>query len=126
MAANELPEVVQRLVTGHLPTLDHVTALLAAYAAPDQLHDSMSIAPIIRVDEKVAAKVLSELAASHLLEREGAHFRFASTPEVREAVEQLALMYNTRPVTLIRAIYDRPASSAQSFADAFRIRRTQE
>jgi hypothetical protein len=34
-------------------------------------------------------------------------------------------MYNSRPVTLVRAIYDRPASAARSFADAFRVRKTE-
>jgi hypothetical protein len=126
MAATELPEVVQQLLHAHLPSLDHVTVLLAAHADPLRLHDGASIAPLARVDEKVAGRVLSELAASHLLEQEGTRFRLATTPAVHEAVKELALMYNTRPVTLIRVLYERPASPAQSFADAFRIRRTEE
>jgi hypothetical protein len=40
----------------------------------------------------------------------------------RRAVEELATMYNERPVTLIRAIYDRAAQPVISFADAFRVR----
>jgi hypothetical protein len=34
----------------------------------------------------------------------------------------LAEMYHTRPVTLVRAIYERPARAVQSFANAFRLR----
>lgn len=41
---------------------------------------------------------------------------------LRAVVDELAAMYNERPVTLVRAIYDRPAQPVISFADAFRIR----
>jgi len=37
-------------------------------------------------------------------------------------VDALADLYHTKPVSLVRAIYDRPARAAQTFADAFRIR----
>jgi hypothetical protein len=40
---------------------------------------------------------------------------------LRHALASLAVMYKQKPVTLIRAIYERP-SSAESFADAFRLR----
>ncbi len=126
MAQSELPEVVRRLVHGHLPTVDHVTVLLAAHAEPARTVDAATVAPMVRVDESVAARVLSELAGAHLLQPAGSGFKLAESPEVRGAVDQLAVMYNTKPVTLIRAIYERPATPAQSFADAFRIRRTEE
>lgn len=41
---------------------------------------------------------------------------------LRSVVNDLAAMYNERPVTLIRAVYDRPAQPVLSFADAFRLR----
>ncbi len=41
---------------------------------------------------------------------------------LRGVVDELVAMYNERPVTLVRAIYDRPAQPVISFADAFRIR----
>lgn len=126
MAHSELPDVVRRLVHGHLPTVDHVTVLLATHADPGRAFDAATIAPLVHVDEEVAARVLSELAGSHLVERSGSGYALAASPEVRDAVDELARMYNTKPVTLIRAVYERPPTSAQSFADAFRIRRPED
>ena len=126
MTQPDLPDVVRRLVHGHLPTVDHVTVLLATRADPDRVLDAAAIAPKVHVEVAVATRVLSDLAGSHLVERAGSGYRLSAAPEVRSAVDELARMYNTRPVTLIRAIYERPATSAQSFADAFRIRRPEE
>ncbi len=126
MTQSELPDVVRRLVHGHLPTVDHVTVLLAAHAEPARSFDAATVAPIVRVDESVAARVLSELAGAHLVQGAGSGYRLADSSAVRGAVDELAVMYNTKPVTLIRAIYERPATPAQSFADAFRIRRPEE
>jgi hypothetical protein len=57
-------------------------------------------------------------------------YRYAPADDAaRRAVDALAEMYQTKPVTLIRAIYSRPATptkpatAVQSFADAFRLRR---
>ena len=73
-------------------------------------------------DEEVAARVK---ALESLLIEKGLMSELA--------VDALAEMYNTKPVTLIRAIYSRPAtpppapapapSPMQAFADAFRLRR---
>lgn len=50
-------------------------------------------------------------------------FRYDPGSEsLRNSVEELMTMYNERPVTLIRAIYDRPAQPVISFAEAFRVR----
>ncbi len=50
-------------------------------------------------------------------------FRYdPQTDSLRTVVEELVTMYNERPVTLVRAIYDRPAQPVISFADAFRLR----
>lgn len=100
--------------------------LLAAHADPARTVDAATVAPTVRVEESIAARVLSELAGAHLLQPAGTGFKLAESPEIRSAVAQLAVMYNTKPVTLIRAIYERPATPAQSFADAFRIRRPEE
>ncbi len=50
-------------------------------------------------------------------------FRYDPKSEsLRGLVKDFVAMYNERPVTLIRAVYDRPAQPVLSFADAFRLR----
>jgi hypothetical protein len=46
------------------------------------------------------------------------------SPELDEQVRTLEQAYRERPVTLIRVIYALRDSSIQSFADAFRLRRS--
>lgn len=51
-------------------------------------------------------------------------FRYAPrAAEFDEMVQELIYLDDRRPVTLIRLVYARQSSSAQAFADAFRLRR---
>lgn len=121
----ELPEVVLALVRQHMHSMDHVAVLLALRASPDAELRSGELASLARIDTAVTTSVLADLAASHLVAKTtAAGYRYQPSEAMRDAVDQLAEMYNSRPVTLVRAIYDRPASAVKSFADAFRIRST--
>lgn len=106
--------------------MDHVALLLALHEQPEATVDCATLAHRVRLDDAVAERVLSELETAALIRREGAGFIYAATGPVRATVDELAEMNRTRPVTLVRAIYDRPSRAAQSFADAFRLRKTEE
>jgi hypothetical protein len=55
-----------------------------------------------------------------------ATFRLApATDALRQVVTTIVNMYEQRPVTLIRAVYEQ-ASAARSFADAFRLRNKED
>lgn len=123
MATEPLPADVRDLLSRHLPSMDHVTVLLAMREASDVVHVAASMAPLVHVDQKVATSVFADLVAARLIAPRDSGFVYQPDPRLAEAVESLAEMYNTRPVTLVRAIYDRPTSPAKSFADAFRIRK---
>lgn len=124
MARSELPPPVQQLVWRSLSSIDHVAVLLAVRAAVsgDGLAAGEAAARAA-VSEDVARAVLADLVKAELLQEQPTTYRYAPDPESRAAVDQLAEMYNTRPVTLVRAIYDRPPASIRRFADAFRVRR---
>ncbi|MDQ2665536.1 MAG: hypothetical protein M3Z05_05960 [Gemmatimonadota bacterium] len=120
----ELSEPIRRLLHQHLPSMDHV-ALLLAFRADPECRDVNELVSAARLQKNVAAGVLADLTASHLLQRSGAAYVYAPGSDMRELIDELANLYNSKPVTLVRAIYDRPASAARSFADAFRIRKTE-
>ncbi|CAN5897609.1 hypothetical protein BH11GEM1_BH11GEM1_18660 [soil metagenome] len=124
MADGDLPEAVQRLLHQHLPSMDHV-ALLLAFRSDPECRDLPALISAARLQSNVAAGVLADLTASHLLQRSGADYVYAPGSDARAVIDELADLYNSKPVTLVRAIYDRPASAARSFADAFRIRKTE-
>jgi hypothetical protein len=123
MSDSELPEALRDLIGHHTTSMDHVAILLDLRSAPEVHHVVVDVAARTRLDRPVVERVLRELAASHIIAREGDSYQYAPAPDLRDTVDGLAAMYHTKPVTLVRAIYDRPARAAQSFADAFRIRK---
>jgi hypothetical protein len=126
MSAPELSHAVRSLINHHMASMDHVAVLLVLQGAQDQSHGSSEIARQSRLESDVVERVLRELTASHLIRRDGDRFQYAPAPAMRGAVDDLAEMYRTKPVTLVRAVYERPARAVQSFADAFRLRKEGE
>ena len=123
-----LPQDVRDLLTRHLATMEHVEVLLTL--ARDEAR-SWRAAELAAVTHTAVASVttrLEELVAGGFASAAPAGtsgtYRYApGTAEMRAAVSSLDEMYRTKPVTLIKAIYERPASAVQSFADAFRLRK---
>jgi hypothetical protein len=111
MSGSELPEPLRRFVERHIPTVDHVAILLAAREQPAMVHSPLALAQHGRLDRSTVDQVVTSLIASQLLTREGEGVRYAPSADVRSMVDELALVYRTMPVTLIRAIYARVARS---------------
>lgn len=124
MSNQGLPAAVEQLISSQLRTIDHVAVLLAVRAAGTS--DVSSVSTQAMVTPALAAEILEELRQRGLLTRNGVAYRVEPDDALGNAVSQLAEMYNTRPVTLVRFIYDRPASTIQQFADAFKLRRDVE
>lgn len=87
------------------------------------------IARELRIEPAPVLAALDHFVSCHLAKKDSSalntyHFAPGST-ELADAVKALAVAYNTRPVTLVKAIYARP-SAIQSFADAFRLRKQGE
>jgi hypothetical protein len=127
VADNALPAEVRQLIARHLATMEQVDVLLLLARAPEEWRTAEEIRTALRVDETgVAPRTFDELRAAGLITADGGdpkRYRYApANPRDKAAVELLAVAYNERPVTLVRAIYARPTPE-QSFADAFRIRR---
>jgi hypothetical protein len=124
MSKQALPAVVQHLISSHLRSIDHVAVLLAVRSAGGG--DAHRVSAPAMVTPAVATEILEELKQRGLLAQHGGDYRFEPNDALEEAVAQLAEMYNTKPVTLVRAIYDRPTTAIQQFADAFKLRRDED
>jgi predicted transcriptional regulator len=124
MQKPDLPAAVLQLVWNELRSIDHVAVLLAVRAAGVAHADDVAIPAMLSTE--VATEILEELAKRGVLTREGRGYRLTSNETLENAVEELAESYNRKPVTLIRAIYDRPPHVIQQFADAFRLRRDED
>lgn len=107
--------------------MEHVELLLVLAEDPALRIGAERAAELIHSDLPTATKRLRDLETAGLLQQSGhGQEQFFSygprSGQMREAVAELAKMYHHRPVTLVRAIYERPVSPVRSFADAFRIR----
>ncbi len=125
MNASGLPGEVRALIRGPVASMAHVEALLllrrrapAAVAVAELAAEAQMPGPA------QTRRCLDDLVGAGLLERTDAElYRYAPKRDAeRQAVDALAAMYNEKPVTLVRAVYARPAGPIQAFADAFRLR----
>ncbi|HKG95220.1 MAG TPA: hypothetical protein VKA84_25100 [Gemmatimonadaceae bacterium] len=137
MAETGLPPEVVDLVARHLPSMQHVETLLLLRRADPEAVAADAVVAEIHGGRALTLACLEDLADAGLIARSGgrpseggpaAAYRFApATPALRAAADKLAEMYSVRPVTLVRAVYDRPpappaADPIRSFANAFRLR----
>jgi hypothetical protein len=120
----QLPQDVIALIHGPVRTMAHVELLLALRAADTETRTLAVLAASTHAQPAEAQRTLAELAAACLAANPGGDdWVYApGTSASREAVDRLAQMYNEKPVTLVRALYSRPARPLTSFVDAFRIR----
>ena len=126
MHDDQVPERMRLLLSHNLPTVDHVTVLVALHDASAMAHTAESMARTARLSKLQAAVVLDQLKEAGFASQSASGYTYSLERHDPLAVDELAQMYNTRPVTLIRAIYARPTSPVRSFADAFRIRKGNE
>ena len=128
MSEFNLGPEVRRLVASHLASMDHVEVLILLYrSAPAALPlgeiVSRTARPLPLIENALRDLTTGGLVADK--SQTDSERLFAYEPQsdsLRGVVDELVAMYNERPVTLVRAIYDRPAQPVISFADAFRIR----
>jgi hypothetical protein len=121
-----IPDEVRQLLARHVHTMEQVEVLLLLARSADRTLGVDEIRAELRLPATaLAPRTFAGLEDGRLIVAEsGVPLRYRYAPasaELRRAVELLADAYNTRPVTLVRMIYDRP-SPAQVFADAFRLR----
>jgi predicted transcriptional regulator len=127
MGEDDLPPDVRTLVSRRLHSMEEVdVVLLLARAAQaltvheirERLRLPASSLPLASLDRLIA----NDLIVAESGDGETRYRYMPADADLRRAVELLAVAYNERPVTLVRLVYQR-RSPAQSFADAFRIRK---
>ena len=82
-----------------------------------------------RLGAHTVARALADLVHGGLARHDTASDGFSYAPRNardRAALEDVATLYHQRPVTLVKLVYEQPASAVKSFADAFRLRDDRE
>lgn len=130
-SAAPLPPEVLRLINDSLASFHHVEVLLLLAGGAERTWSAAEVAAGLHMECDGANRVLEQLVTSGLLRHRsgapGVGFNYEPhTDEQRAAVASLRLMFDTKPVTLIRALYARPPSAVKSFSEAFRVRGPEE
>ena len=130
MGDDDLPTEVRDLVGRRLGSMEEVEILLLLAGVPDalaagEIRERLRMPPSLQPMASLARLIDNDLICEERGESEPLYRYAPARPELRRAVDLLAIAYNQRPVTLVRLVYHRP-SAAQSFADAFRVRKPED
>lgn len=119
-----------RFLRAAVPTVDAAELLLLLHREPERSWTAeeavAALLPAVSLSEAEAARYFGIFQASGLL-AVGADKRVQYRPgftELDAHVRTLAQAYSERPVTLIRMIYALRDGKIQSFADAFKLKRS--
>ena len=119
----EISEDVRALIQRHLGTMDHIELLTVLRA---QRETSVSLAQLtekVRKPEKVIEPCLRALVSGSLVAQlSDGTYRYSAPEETDRTAESVIKLYNERPVTLVRLLYERP-TAVNTFADAFKLRK---
>ena len=123
-----LPRELEALIQRALGTMLHVELLLLLQRTAPLTWSVQSAATELRTTPVLVEAVFADLQAAQLADPAVGRSPAAWSFDIRDdaavaATMQLREAYERRPVTLVKALNQRPASSAQAFADAFRLRK---
>lgn len=96
---------------------------------PDATWSVQKVYDAILSTPKSVQKWLDELVRDGLLEKlsdPDSSYRCSTKENLVSQMDELGDIYRTKPVRVIEAIYKRDANAAQSFADAFKIKPTDQ
>jgi len=114
-----------RFLQTTIPAVDAAELLLLLRRTPERSWSAADLAsqlrPSVPIADAEAVKYLETFQARGLVS--AGQYQPASE-ELRMYGDMLALAYKERPVTLIRMIYALRDSRIQTFADAFKLRRS--
>jgi DNA-binding IscR family transcriptional regulator len=119
------PEV-QAFIGAYIRSIDVLRVLLALAREPGRESTAGDIAHAVKLAPEVTARHLETLCAHGLAAVTSGtppQYRYAPrADELNRMVQELVRLDNERPVTLIRLVYSTAQSSAEAFAEAFRLR----
>lgn len=125
MTDPDIPEDVQLMIQRHLATMDHVELLMILRGGREDSFTLQQLAEKMRKPAPMVEQCLESLTRGGLAAQlTDGTYRYAAREETLDrTAEAVVKLYNERPVTLVRLLYERPPSAVNTFADAFKIRK---
>lgn len=119
-----MPESVKDIIRRFIRSVADLEALLLVSSQPDREWRTSDISQALYITAGASeAQMERMLAQGFVSSSEPGVYRYAPADEkMRDAVEELAVVYEQWRVRVIEYIYTRPSDSVRSFAHAFRIK----
>lgn len=120
-------------INAYIESIDFLRVLLLLARQPEREWNVTEVAAATALSRESAVAQLQRVTAAGLsvakpetpAADESQTFQYCPrAAEFGEMVQELIQLDNQKPVTLIRLVYARKSTSAQAFADAFRLRRS--
>jgi hypothetical protein len=128
LSGSGVPEEVAAFIAEYIDSAEQLETLLLLHSRPDQEWDADAVARAIYTVPQSASRrleTLTELGLAHATGAAARTYRYAPRdPELDRRVQALASVYRERRVAVINQIYSGPQGAVQSFADAFKLRKT--
>jgi hypothetical protein len=129
VASSNLPPALLDFISRYVHSVEQLEILLLVSRHPDTPWSPHAVYEKILSSPRSVERWLEELTRAGLLERvsqpEG-HYRRNQDEQIGAQIKTLEEFYRTVPVRVIESIYRREATAAQSFADAFKIKKTED
>jgi len=127
MTTDPLPGTVRELLSEHIQSVEQLEVLLLLRNSPQRAWTVDEVYEVIRSSHSsIQGRLLKFVSDGFLTEEKGPPqtFRFAPRDlNLHSSVEQTATAYHGSRVRVIEAIFAPEADPAQSFADAFKLRK---
>ncbi len=127
MRDHAIPNHVVGFVVEHVSSVIQLEVLLLLHAHRERTYTPTELGRELRVNADWVEEQVQTLVSNGVLVSVGeSPRRYQYNPRTRElgeATDDLARVYEERRVSVITLIFNKPTDKAQSFADAFRIRK---
>ncbi len=129
MPEQELPSSIRSFISRHVRSVEQLDILILFSREPKAVWTVQKVYDAILSTPQSVERWLDEMVRNGLLEKmiePATSYRCTGEVSLISQMRELGEIYHTRPVRVIEAIYRRDAAAAQSFADAFKIKNTDQ
>lgn len=126
---HELPSAIHTFISRYVRSVEQLEILILFCRKPEDVWSVQQVYDVILSTPKSVERWLDELVRSGLLEKVAepdGGYRCCTKDGLISQITALEESYRTKPVRVIESIYQRDGSAAQSFADAFKIKNTDQ
>ena len=121
-----IPQEIQQFITNHVRSVEQLEILLLIHGTPHKIWSVQSVYSSILSSKSSVERWLEEFVRTGFCQKttdEPANYFFSASGEIELRLSALAELYKIKPARVIEAIFKKDLGAAQSFADAFKIKR---